>query len=138
MFKKITVLSPDEDTQFFEQRRNLFMLWIEKAIQAADVEAGAFIQVSRGRSKYSQSTAKFTIYAPNGDTYTNLDGEQRCHSTVCTLRAASWAEAIEKANAVFPAKFETFKRRLADGTLKEASKGDTLFYLGARSRGLAQ
>jgi len=104
-----------------EQYKRFFWLWPMEGIHAFDPETEARIAVSHGRSKYYRETRRFFVQAPNGDSHNSLkyEGEAKEYSTVFTLNASSWEEAIEKANKMFPKKFEKFTREVQEYLCKK-------------------
>ena len=99
-----------------------FDYWFQGYV-AVDPETQAHLQATRGRSKAGRPH-KYWVAAPDGTTYAswakafvtaeNPKGEYQktSYSRVFTLTAYSDQEAIEKANKMFPKKFEKFKAML--------------------------
>lgn len=99
-----------------------FDYWF-RGILAVDKETQAHLKASHGRQKAGRPH-KYWVSAPDGTTYTvweqrfrtpdnpKGEGQKASYSRVFTLTAWSDQEAIEKANQMFPKKFEKFKAML--------------------------
>lgn len=95
---------------------NIFFFWSLKGKFAYDVETEAIIWKSRGRRRLPGT--RYTVHIPNGKLAMNdLNGTGKEYQGVFSFIANDNTEAIEKADALFPKKYEKFARQRDAGTL---------------------
>lgn len=121
-----------------KKKDDLFFIWPERGIFGYDPETGCRVKVSRGKTKYAREYLKCWVESPISD----VDGYSLGYSTVFQFksdfiggeRKAKWLLAIEKANELFPRKYEKFVKERAEylrmkkaGELPEAKSSLTMW-----------